>query len=114
MSRSVLSCNFALWALAASLAGGAGPTPLRDALVLQAALQDAIARAEPSVACVIVSRSDFYRKLGHVPPSDDPGKLGGFDPTQPTLPLPLRERFRPDDLKTFDLLNPDNVPEYFG
>jgi S1-C subfamily serine protease len=58
------------------------PDPsLASALALQDAVQKAVERAEPSIACILVSRSDLYRRwFDNQPPKDQPGKLGGFDP----------------------------------
>src|SRR4051812_41236363 len=46
--------------------------------------------AGPSVACVVVSRSDAYPKPEASP--DRPGRLGGFDPKEflKSAPLPAR------------------------
>ena len=50
-------------------------------LALEESLQDVIKETEPSVACVLVSRSSIYRtEYGDKPPADQPGKLGDFDP----------------------------------
>src|SRR5262245_25360058 len=49
---------------------------LKQALALQKAMQKAIRDAEPSIACILVSRSDLYQKLGHRPNPEQPGKLG--------------------------------------
>ena len=51
-------------------------------LALEESLQDVIKQTEPSVACVLVSRSHIYRvEFGDKPPDDQPGKLGDFDPS---------------------------------
>ncbi len=98
---------------------------LRDALALEQSLQDAIKQAEPSIACILVSRSDAYRKLYRDEPSpDNPGKLGSFEPPMREQPLQqqfggarFRMRNQPlpeDEAKKFDLADPDHVPEAFG
>src|SRR5947209_1834376 len=56
-------------------------TRLKDVLALQEAMEQIIERAEPSIACILVSRSDGY---GAVPSADSPGKLGKFD-ARPSL-----------------------------
>jgi serine protease Do len=93
---------------------------LADALALEKAMQDAIQRAEPSIACILVSRSDAYRELfREQPPADKPGQLGPFNRTQV---LHRAQPFRsPDDFqkeeairRKCDLADPDNVPEAYG
>lgn len=86
---------------------------LADALALQEAVHRTIERAEPSIACILVSRSEKYRAYSPVAPRE-PGRLGGFD-----FPR-VGQRF-PDDndpeyqtLRRLDLSNPDNVPESYG
>ena len=81
----------------------AQPT-LPDADALQKVFEQIIRKAEPSVACVLVSRSEEYVRHGPAPSADAPGKLGRFTP-------------RPDlaeALKALDLARPDHVPEVFG
>ncbi len=51
-----------------------------QALALQKVLHKVIAQVEPSVACILVSRSDDYRRLGLGPDKEHPGQLGDFDP----------------------------------
>jgi S1-C subfamily serine protease len=54
---------------------------LKEALALEEAMEQAIQRAEPAVACVLVSRSDVYQKwFGEPPHPDKPGRLGSFHP----------------------------------
>src|SRR5262245_3799447 len=112
---------FALLAL--TVAGpGRGADPESGLPALQRAVEQAVARAEPAVACVLVSRSeDYYRRLGERAPSPDtPGRLGKFAPA-PAMPPVFRGRWRqpeenPDDAlrRRLDLSNPDNTPESFG
>jgi S1-C subfamily serine protease len=90
------------------VAPGDGNTD-REVLALQKAVENAIARAEPGIACVLVSRSERYAVLGQGPDSDIPGKLGGFRGHFDTRD---DERFRAD--RALDLSNPDTVPESFG
>lgn len=70
--------------------------------------------SEPTVACVVVSRSDAYRRwYEDMPPADSPGQLGPFPPRRPGSGT--AERFlKPDDLKRLDLSDPDHVPEAYG
>jgi S1-C subfamily serine protease len=83
-----------------------------DVLALQEAIRQSIERAEPSIACILVSRSEKYRPFDTVRP-DVPGQLGGFELGQ------VRRRFQENDpeyrvIASLDLSNPDNVPESFG
>src|SRR5262245_11442487 len=91
---------------AAAAARADGRPGVKEALALQAAVREAIARAEPAVACVIISRSDEYQKLQPLPSGgDQPGRLGGFDPSSI------------DDkrlARRLDLSDPEHVPEYYG
>jgi serine protease Do len=81
---------------------------------LERAVKQAVARAEPSVACVLVSRSDDYARLGQGAPPDSLGKLGAFDPDA------ALSRLRPDQQEErravlrLALHRPDVVPESFG
>jgi serine protease Do len=105
----------------AALAGPVAPeiraedqTALTKALALQEAVENAIQRAEASIACIIVSRSDVYQKqFLDQPPPDNPGQLGSFDPLQ------AMRQFHPfaradEAFKRYDLANPNNVPEAYG
>jgi S1-C subfamily serine protease len=114
--------------VALTLAIGALPAQerqsLRDTLALQETLRDVIKQAEPSVACILVSRSEIYRQLtGYEPPPDNPGKLGSFDPPKPEHPETRDRRPRfgrgrgepaPDDGQKYEMNNPNYVPEAFG
>lgn len=86
----------------------------REIVALDEAFQAAVEAAEPSVACVLVSRSDLYRKLfGDVPPADEPGKLGAYNPEKATS----RNHISDADQTTarrLHLGDPANVPEAFG
>jgi serine protease Do len=64
-------------------------------LALEDSLQDVIKQTEPSVACILVSRSDIYRNFfKDAPPADQPGKLGAFDPTDQPVPILNNNQFR--------------------
>jgi serine protease Do len=87
---------------------------LKSALALQKVMQNVIADIEPSVACILVSRSDAYQRHGLAVSSTNPGKLGGFDarllanlPNVSVDQLPLLR-------KQLDLSDPGYVPESFG
>jgi serine protease Do len=97
---------------------------LKDAWALQETLREIIKRAEPSVACILVSRSEVYHHLtGYEPPLDNPGKLGSFEPPKrepadPRVRHPGFGRGRaappPDENQKYDMANPAHVPEAFG
>ena len=88
--------------------------PSPELLALQKAVENAVADAEPSIACILVSRSENYRKLEEAPPADvTPGRLGRFDETAKSLrKLPVRDRERL--VRTLDLSKPGHVPECYG
>ena len=85
-----------------------------------------VARVEPSVACVIVSRSGEYRRLGLATGKEDKGQIGAFN---------VRMLDRVDEIKLgisqedglgerarklvtlrrkLDLSDPNHIPEAFG
>lgn len=97
----VLNILAATLVLAGLVRGADGPG-LKDALALEEAFQDAIQSAEPSIACVLISRSEEYRRWLRSDAADIPGKLGSFSPGMS------------DESKKLDLANPDNVPESYG
>jgi serine protease Do len=99
-----------VWTLLAS-AAPAQDAPLPQVLAVQKVMQDAIARAEPSIACILVSRSDAYRRLGMTPLPERPGTLGDFDARK----LNHLERDEAKALRRrLDLADPAHVPESFG
>jgi S1-C subfamily serine protease len=83
-----------------------------DLLAWQEAVHQAIERAEPSIACILVTRSEKARAYSPVQP-DVPGLLGGFDVGMARRGLPDSDpEYRA--IGSLDLSNPDNVPEAFG
>ncbi|MCI0637673.1 MAG: PDZ domain-containing protein [Gemmataceae bacterium] len=89
--------------------------PVGQALALQKTTQKAIAAAEPSIACILVSRSDSYRHFGQPPPGPEgTGKLGGFEPQLVRPPQGLSEEDKKDLIRKLDLADPQHVPEAFG
>jgi serine protease Do len=85
---------------------------LDQSVALQSVLQKAIADAEPSIACILVSRSDAYRRLdGLVPVPEFSGKLGDFDPRKHDF---LEKDSSQEERRKLDLANPAHVPEAFG
>jgi S1-C subfamily serine protease len=84
---------------------------------LQEATQKAIEQVEPSVACILVSRSDLYQRFGLVSAGAESGKLGGFDPAA-LKATSGAAMLKPEQLarlvKKLDLADPDNVPPSYG
>jgi serine protease Do len=107
-----------LFLLSFSLTGRAeDKSRLKDALVLQDAMEQLIEKAEPSIACILVSRSDHYGRYGAAPSADMPGKLGKFDARQLTLqsgPMSEEDEKRRKQLLALDLSHPDHQPEAYG
>jgi serine protease Do len=93
------------------VAGIAHPAPPPEALALQKYVHQVIDATEPSIGCILVSRSDKYVELGEGPSSPGTGKLGGFN-------VPRLGRFadgpRRDLIRRLDLANPETVPEAYG
>lgn len=85
--------------------------PPAEALALQKLTQKIIARAQPAIACVLVSRSDEYRKVGQPPLAEQLGRLGEFDPDGlASEPKDRRDLLR----RRLDMADPAYVPESFG
>lgn len=84
-----------------------------DVLALQEAVHRSIERAEPAIACILVSRSDKYP--ANIPAeAKTPGRLGRFD-VQRALPGSVdRESSEALALRRLDLSDPNNVPESYG
>jgi serine protease Do len=80
------------------------PTKKDLLLAIEEKLKAANETAGPSVGCVVVSRSELYGK----PPSDLPGKLGGFDPKAYLKANPKAERVA----LSLDLSDPKNIPDH--
>jgi serine protease Do len=116
MSRTAVTIFVLALACAPGRLRAADGPALPQALALEKAVQDAIERAEPSVACILVTRSEAYAKYPEFAPSTDgSGRLGKFE-----LKLPARTGFREADVRqrkqieALDLSLPDTVPESFG
>jgi serine protease Do len=67
--------------------------------------------AKPSIACILISRSDKYAALGEAPSSSVPGKLGGFNALRHSQ---FGDGPRKELVKRLDLSNPETVPEAYG
>ena len=103
----------ALLFLALPIAGHADEKArLKD---VQEAMEQIIEKAEPSIACILVSRSDGYAAFGAAPSADNPGKLGKFDARSHigsgTSDEELKRR---KQIIALDLSHPDHQPEAYG
>jgi len=86
---------------------------LKAARTLERALERVIAKTEPSVACILVARTELYRKFGQNPADVSQGKLGNFDPA--TLQrLGIKKTDRDVLSEKLDMAHPRHVPESFG
>lgn len=100
------------WANATRADDPPRPQPdLATAAALQETMRKLIERAEPAIACVLVSRSKAYAQF--IAPSDSPGKLGGFDLAVASLNLPLGDPRR-ELLRKLNLADAETVPDYYG
>jgi S1-C subfamily serine protease len=96
-----------------SLGGVRADEALAPARALEQAMQEAIKKAEPSIVCILVSRSTRYGRFGAAPVAGEPGRLGGFDAARGLVGRrPQSERDR--QIKALDLSDPDNTPESYG
>jgi S1-C subfamily serine protease len=99
--------------LALPLAGRADEKArLKEVLELQEAMEQAIEKAEPSIACILVSRSEGYAKFNAAPSPDTPGKLGKF--SSQTLIGPEQDEKTRKQIIALDLSHPDHQPEAYG
>jgi serine protease Do len=112
----ILASWFACWA-----AAGAGvqkqDTELQQALALEKTVQRIIAQAEPSIACILVSRSDLYARFGQGPSTINPGNLGQFDSEALKNHRLFGELSAADQkaaLRTLDLAEGGQIPEGAG
>jgi serine protease Do len=103
------------------LAAGRCDDPPRpaDVQALQDLVQKTIDAAEPSIACILVSRSDDYRRFDSTQPDEESGRLGRFDGPallRQYIPEDMREPARETRrlVKELDLSGPDVVPESYG
>ena len=112
MPRPVVFClPAALLLMVPGFAAGEDKA-LEQTLALQKVMQKVIAQAEPSIACILVSRNEAYRRAnGQTPSADFSGKLGDFDPNKFDFPVEDKSR---EDRRKFDLADPAHVPEAFG
>jgi serine protease Do len=84
---------------------------LRLAMALEASVQKVIERVEPSIACILVSRSELYAQF-EGGGARAPGRLGGFNPRH-LAPQP--GQLGPNELLArLNLAAPDAVPDSYG
>lgn len=90
---------------------------LQQALALEKTVKKLIQEAEPSIAGIIVSRSDLYARFGQASAADAPGKLGAFD-RQALQAHPLFKELSAADkkslLRKLDLADDSSLPESSG
>src|SRR5262245_33621277 len=110
MYRVLVSVPFLACCLELNSAFGQDVTVSKEAMQIEQAMQNAIREAEPSVATILVSRSEAYRKLFHdQPPEDQPGKLGAFNPSETVRETgPSGNPAKPDQIRErYDLASPN-------
>lgn len=89
--------------------------PLAQVLALEQAMQKAIAKAEPAIACILVSRSEAYDRFPEASVQDEKGRLGSFNPSLLKKYLPeLGKKEFEQWRRKLDLADPDHIPEAFG
>jgi S1-C subfamily serine protease len=99
--------------LACVAAAPAQDDPLKQALALEESIQKVIAKAEPSIACILVSRSDGYKRFDPMFGRREPGQLGGFQP--PHNAGGFHRDMQLEELaRRLDLTDPKAVPDSYG
>src|SRR5437660_6884360 len=89
-----------------------GSSVSADVVELEKTVQEAIKKAEPSIACILVSRSPLYKQLEtRPPPTDKPGWLGDYPRIRGDDLHPGREE---EERRKLDMSHPDYVPESYG
>ncbi len=114
MYRRAVALLLVALGLATSAARAGEDTDLQKLQALQRAVHKVIAQVEPSVACILVSRSDAYQALGLGPDRDHPGRLGDFDPELVRTKPGLSQKDRLLWQRKLDLADPNHVPQAFG
>ncbi len=110
MHRVILLTSLAVLVLVPAPAPSEERNRFADVLALQEAVRQSIERAEPSIACILVSRSDKYRAVEGVRPRA-PGQLGRLDRNRVHL---SKDDPQFEALARLDLSDPENVPEAYG
>src|SRR5205823_11500495 len=89
-----------------------GSSVAADVAELEKTVQEAIKKAEPSVACILVSRSPLYKQLEmRQPPTDRPGWLGDYPRIRNDELHPSKED---EERRKLDMSHPDYIPESYG
>src|SRR4051812_49023330 len=103
----------AAFALALAPIARAEDDPLKQALALEASIKQVVEKAEPSIACILVSRSEAYREFNQLDRTDKaPGKLGDFDaPTERRFQQGADVERKRELLKRLDLAAIEAVPD---
>ena len=68
------------------------PPRLREALALDETFQAAIQKAEPAIACILVTAATSTSGWFGETASDDPCKLGDFSPARAVLRVPAEDQ----------------------
>ena len=102
-------CLFSLCLAAATARAGRADDALKIALALEEAVQQTTAKAEPSIACILVSRSDVYKRFDSRAGKAMPGQLGDFQPQTPRL-----HGHGSDLLARLNMAALDHVPDSYG
>jgi S1-C subfamily serine protease len=118
MSRLFIALFALLLLRGTAVAGEDDQGVLQQALSLQQTVRNVVSGAERSIACILVSRSDAYKRYYRdEPPVDNPGKLGSFpEPGRAPTHRPRLEEFDQSESKEtlYDLSRPRYIPESFG
>jgi serine protease Do len=90
---------------------------LKQALALEASIKQVVEKTEPSIACILVSRSEAYRDFNQLDRTEKQrSKLGVFDPPMERGPFHQgadTERRR-ELLKRLNLASLEAVPDSYG
>lgn len=98
--------GLALLAAPLALAPAGEPTQRELLEAVEKQLKAVAEKAGPSVACVVVSRSESYPKPAA--PPDYPGRLGGFDPKEFLKANPAKVELA----RRLDLADRANIPDH--
>jgi serine protease Do len=104
-----MSRVFPLLLLLFASAAFADPPP--ELVALERAVHKVIDPAEPSVACVLISRSKEYATFDEKLSAAEEGKLGSFNPLRLR---PFADGPRKELIKRLNLADPLTVPESYG
>jgi len=87
-----------------------GQDALKQSLALEEAIQQITSKVEPSIACILVSRSDAYKKFDRFSDKTVPGRLGDFvKPTVSRFHGPSSEL-----IDRLDMADLRHVPDSYG